>query len=223
MGHLTCAVRGLPPQTTRQMVQDNFNLTIHPESACLSGAVVEESQGNSCSTTVTFTKERNGRKRSCETLRDQFNGSYFRGQSSTISVTSDFLGLTPLSGNRKAPIQYVQKNCLRKNRKADKWLCFSVYFTHGYGGHAFKTWCSDVDEDIRKLKAWPRDFLPNRLSQEGIDARIYTLGYNANTIRRGAPNATIESTAEDLLASLIAERSSVCALERVMFELSWLI
>ena len=39
-----------------------------------------------------------------------------------------------------------------------------------------------------------------------MDARIYTLGYNANSIKKAAPNATITSAAEDLLASLIATR-----------------
>lgn len=37
-----------------------------------------------------------------------FNGSKFRGLSSTISVADDFIGLTPLSGAANAPIQYVQ-------------------------------------------------------------------------------------------------------------------
>ena len=84
---------------------------------------------------------------------------------------------------------------------------------HGLGGHAFKTWSSDVlNGDIRTLKAWPRDFLPKRLMKDGVDARIYSLGYNAKVIRKAAPNATISSAAEDLLAALYSDRSQVVLL-----------
>lgn len=89
-------------------------------------------------------------------------------------------------------------------------LLYSIYFVHGIGGHAFKTWCSDVDDDIKNLKSWPRDFLPKGLLRKEIDARVFTLGYNANIFRGAAPNADITSTAENLLASLIARSSRVC-------------
>ena len=62
---------------------------------------------------------------------------------------------------------------------------------------------------IESLKAWPRDFLPGRLSEEYINARIYTLGYNANMTRKAAPNATIDSYAEDLLSVLDGDRKEV--------------
>ena len=72
-------------------------------------------------------------------------------------------------------------------------------------------------DDIAKLKAWPRDFLPSRLKQEKINARVYSLGYNANFIKRAAPNATIASHAEDLLANLLADRSrAVCDVRQPM-------
>lgn len=81
---------------------------------------------------------------------------------------------------------------------------------HGLGGHAFKTWASDVrNSNIESLKAWPRDFLPDRLFAEEIQARIYTLGFNANLMKNAAPDATISSAAEDLLGSLYGERHAV--------------
>ncbi|KAK3172014.1 hypothetical protein OEA41_004098 [Lepraria neglecta] len=108
-------------------------------------------------------------------------------ESTTISVTDDFFGLTPLSGEADAPVH--------------------IYLVHGIGGHAFNTWASDVrDDNIETLRAWPRDFLPKRLSDENINARVYTLGYNANMIRNAAPDATVNSAAEDLLASLYGDR-----------------
>ena len=89
------------------MVEDNFNLQMSRESPCIAHLVVDETQGNSCAATVTFRQEKKGRKRSCETLRKEFNGSRWLGKNSTISVVDSFMGLTPLSGAADAKIQYV--------------------------------------------------------------------------------------------------------------------
>ncbi|MCJ1461653.1 hypothetical protein MMC07_000250 [Pseudocyphellaria aurata] len=186
MKYLTCAVRGIPANTKKESVANNFNVRISRESPCIAHVVADETQGNSCAATVTFRRETKGQKRSCETLRKEFNGSTWQGTSSTISVVDDFMGLTPLSGTADADVH--------------------VYFVHGLGGHAFRSWCSDADDDITKMTAWPRDFLPKGLLREGIKARIFSLGYNANSVRGAAPNATIQSTAEDLLAHLLADR-----------------
>lgn len=107
MKHLTCAVRGLPANTTKEMVEENFNFGISPESRCTAHLVTDETQDNSRAATVTFRNEKKGRKRSCETLRKEFDGSKWRGTSSTISVVHDFMGLMPLSGAADSKIQYV--------------------------------------------------------------------------------------------------------------------
>lgn len=213
MKHLTCVVRGLPPNTTREDVEDNFKLRISSASPCKVHVVTDETHGNSRAATVTFQDEAKGKKRSCETLKKEFNASKWLGTSSTISVGDDFMGLTPLFGTADATIQYVLFStfcCICANLTS---LC-SVYFVHGWGGHAFRTWRSDADDDITKITAWPRDLLPKRFGRENINARIFTLGYNANFIRRAAPNATIQSTAEDLLAHLLADRSNVSDMQR---------
>ena len=93
---------------------------------------------------------------------------------------------------------------------ADAFSITSVYFVHGLGGHAFKTWSSDVQGDsLLSLKAWPRDFLPKRLTRERVNARVYSIGYNANVIKKAAPNATIITAAEDLLMRLRSDRGRV--------------
>lgn len=107
MKYLTCAVRGIPANTKKNAVANNFNMRISPESPCVAHVVADESQGNLCAATVTFRRETKGKKRSCETLRKEFNGSTWLGTSSTISVVDDFMGLTPLSGAADADIQYV--------------------------------------------------------------------------------------------------------------------
>ena len=105
MKYLTATVRGLPTGTTARQVEDNFNSSIHPESPCIAGPIVEELQGGTCSTTVTFQKERKGQKRGCETLKEQFHRSHFGGLQSTISVSDEFLGLNALAGRADAPVQ----------------------------------------------------------------------------------------------------------------------
>ena len=110
MKYLTTVVRGLPHGTTSKDVENDFNLSIDSDSPCVAGPTVKELQGNTCSTTVTFRSEKHDKKRNCDSLRDHFNRSHFRGSSSTISVTDGFYGLTPLSGEVNAPIQYVPRS-----------------------------------------------------------------------------------------------------------------
>lgn len=105
MKHLTTTVRGLPPGTTRREVEHNFNQSLDLGNPCIAGPVVDEVQGRTRSTTVTFRNEKHGRD--CDKIMASFNGSHFRGQNATISVTDDFLGLTPLAGEADAPVQYV--------------------------------------------------------------------------------------------------------------------
>lgn len=107
MKYLTCSVRGLPLNTTKSAVEDHFNAQMHPDTPCAVSKIVEDVRGHSSAATVTFRKEKRGRARSCGSLREAFNRSGFRGGSKLLSVTDDFLGLTPLSGPVDAPIQYV--------------------------------------------------------------------------------------------------------------------
>ncbi|KAG8534293.1 uncharacterized protein KY384_001137 [Bacidia gigantensis] len=106
MKYLPVTVRGLPSGTTARQVEDNFNGHLNIESPCLVGPIVEELQGGSCSTTVIFQKEKKGRKRSCEDIKDSFHLSRFESGSTqaTISISDDFLGLNALAGRRDAPI-----------------------------------------------------------------------------------------------------------------------
>ena len=117
MKYVTATVRGLPHDATQANVEDNFNPAISPESPCVVSPVVDETQGHTRTTTVTFRNEKKGRKRSVEELIKSFNRSSFRGLSSTISVADHFIGLTPLSGAADAPIQYVSALFPRHNAK----------------------------------------------------------------------------------------------------------
>ena len=72
----------------------------------------------------------------------------------------------------------------------------SVVAVHGLGGDAFTTWTHP-----KSKKFWLRDFLPQQLP----DARIMTLGYNADAAF-GQSVATVVDHAKSLLAGLIDER-----------------
>lgn len=115
MKYVTATVRGLPPYATQFHVQNNFNPAISVESPCVVSPVVDEIQGDSRTTTVTFRNEKKGRKRTVDELINFFNRSRFGGLSSTISVADHFIGLTPLSGAADAPIQYVSASFSRYN------------------------------------------------------------------------------------------------------------
>jgi hypothetical protein len=61
-----------------------------------------------------------------------------------------------------------------------------MYFIHGLGGHAFKSW--SIDRGFPQM--WPRDFLPNDIKERPLDphfpegpklaGRFSTIGYRAN-------------------------------------------
>ena len=114
-------------------MESNFNLSIDPHSPCVAGPVVDELQGNTCSTTVTFRNEKHGKHRSCEALREHFNRSNFRGLSTTISVTDDFFGLTPLFGEADAPVQYVPWTRYQGNQEL---ISFVVAYTSSMASEA---------------------------------------------------------------------------------------
>ena len=119
MGHTTAVVRGLPKGTTKSQVEDHFNQSIDTNSPCVAGPIVDELQGNTCSTTVTFRDGRiSGKAGKSQKIMKKFNALGFRGApDSTISVTDSFLGLTPLAGEANAPVQYVPLvNSLRNVR-----------------------------------------------------------------------------------------------------------
>ena len=105
MKYLTVTVRGIPAGTTTRQAQDNSNAHIHAESPCIAGPIVEEVQGATCSTAVTFQKEKKGEKRDCENLRERFHRSQFGWRRSTIAVSDRLLGLNALARPIDAPIQ----------------------------------------------------------------------------------------------------------------------
>ncbi|EAA29626.2 hypothetical protein NCU07369 [Neurospora crassa OR74A] len=90
---------------------------------------------------------------------------------------------------------------------------FDMYFVHGLGGHAFKSWSTDKGAP----HMWPRDFLPNDIKARPLDpmnwhgpklaGRLATVGYRASAMCASAATATIDKISQNFLNHLRADRT----------------
>ena len=80
---------------------------------------------------------------------------------------------------------------------------------HGLGGHAFYTWCNLKQDHLTDICHWPRDLLPQELQRHRVRARVSTIGYNANVMRRADQTATLENLADSLLSELKLQKLDV--------------
>ena len=85
-----------------------------------------------------------------------------------------------------------------------------LVFVHGLNGEPDRTWTSKTNNCL-----WPRDLLPSAVEEEKV--RILTFGYDADvtqTLGEGVTKDKIHNHAENLVASLVANRSLRHAKER---------
>lgn len=90
-----------------------------------------------------------------------------------------------------------------------------MYFIHGLGGHAYRTWSTDKDFP----HMWPKDFLPNSIKERPLNAdnpygpklagRFSTIGYRASAMDTWSATTTIERAAENLLSTIRTDRPEV--------------
>ncbi|KAK3951028.1 hypothetical protein QBC32DRAFT_344984 [Pseudoneurospora amorphoporcata] len=90
---------------------------------------------------------------------------------------------------------------------------FDMYFVHGLGGHAFKSWSTDKGAP----HMWPRDFLPDDVKARPLNPRKWegqklagrfaTVGYRASAMFASAATATVDKISQNFLNHLRADRT----------------
>lgn len=82
-----------------------------------------------------------------------------------------------------------------------------IVAVHGLGGHYKDTWTSDNGA------FWLKDFLPKQLSDSNITTRIFSYGYNAETLVTSS-GLDIVDVARNLLHRIRLERESTAESRR---------
>lgn len=213
--YTTVALHNLPPDIEKQQISNKLERIAAEKSCRVSlGPLVNiyDADRNyvvSRSTTVSL----QGSK--WENVVSNLGGLQIASNSSQQAARVDrgFLGITSLAEIEGSTIEYeasLSELTDYLGHLLMRYSIDSIYNIHGLGGHAFESWACDIDDgNPASIKAWPRDFLPEKFKNRGLKARFATIGYNANVVRNVDVTGSIRSTAEELLSRLIAERPKV--------------
>ncbi|KAK3330784.1 hypothetical protein B0H66DRAFT_74682 [Apodospora peruviana] len=193
--YLTLTVRNLPLGTTKEDIIGTIN-RLYQNAQPVVGLLVKDANRASLSATVTIRQDTDEK---CRQLRDNLNLKDFFPRApetevveSKIVVNDEFLGVTTVAEHENAQ--------------------FDIYFIHGLGGHAFRSWATDKGFP----QMWPRDFLPNDVRERPLDpknpngprlaGRFSTIGYRASTVNTWSATTTIDRAAENLLGAIATDR-----------------
>lgn len=90
-----------------------------------------------------------------------------------------------------------------------------MFFIHGLGGHAYRSW--STDRDLSQM--WPKDFLPHDIKERPLNpnhptslnlaGRFSTVGYRASVQGTYSATTTIEKAAENLISTIQISRPQV--------------
>ncbi|KAK4197803.1 hypothetical protein QBC40DRAFT_308773 [Triangularia verruculosa] len=195
--YLTLTVRNLPPGTTKQDVCNHINARFQnarPEV----GPVVKDPNGQTFCTTVTVRQDTEDK---CKILLRDLNLRKIFPlypttdmRESELNVSDEFIGVTTLAEHDN-PL-------------------FDLYFVHGLGGHAFKSWSTSADTASPRI--WLRDLFPDDIKARPVNrdnpngpklaGRFSTIGYRASSVGSNSAIMTIEKAAENLLNMLRTDR-----------------
>ncbi|KAK5653066.1 hypothetical protein OQA88_9352 [Cercophora sp. LCS_1] len=196
--YLALAIRNLPAGTTAQDVREHINrVASNPQPVV--GPIVKDPNRPTFYTTVTIRQDSDDK---CKTLRDKLNLTDFFPRApetvvrdSKIAVHDEFLGVTTVAEHEDAQ--------------------FDMYFIHGLGGHAYRSWSTDRNFP----QMWPKDFFPNDVRQSPVNprdpsgpklaGRFSTVGYRASALNTWSATTTIEKAAENLINTIQTSRPAV--------------
>ncbi|KAK4189032.1 hypothetical protein QBC35DRAFT_514333 [Podospora australis] len=193
--YMTFSIRNLPPGTTKDDVRALIN-TAKGDAAPRVGQLIKAPNLKTLTTTVTL---RQSSVEKLKDLRNKLNKTTIFPENPTssmvtseIAVSDEFMGITTLVEHKDAQ--------------------FDLYFIHGLGGHAFRSW----NADDGPTSMWPKDLLPAEIEERPMDpenehglklaGRFSTIGYSANAQSSHPATTTIEKAAEDLLNSIRVDR-----------------
>ncbi|KAK0628411.1 hypothetical protein B0T17DRAFT_152656 [Bombardia bombarda] len=197
---LTLSIRNLPMGTTAQDVCDHINRSYSNAQPTV-GPIVKEPNRPRLYTTVTIRQDDSDK---CKSLRNGLNAKPFIPRHPTtnvketeIKVNDEFLGVTTVAEHDNPQ--------------------FDLYFIHGLGGHASKSWSTDKGFPYM----WPKDFLPDDVKERPLDpnnpdgpklaGRFSVIGYRADWRKTWSATTSIEKNAENLLSAIKTDRPEGCA------------
>ncbi|KAJ4402710.1 hypothetical protein N0V85_005256 [Neurospora sp. IMI 360204] len=194
--YMTLTIRNLPLGTTEKDVFEHIRRQ-RPDSDPIVNPLTKETNQRTLCAVVTIRQET---EEKCKALRDRLNLTRIYPKhpagdvrDSAVMVSDEFLGVTTIAEHDDPQ--------------------FDMYFVHGLGGHAFKSWSTDKGAP----HMWPRDFLPddvkarplNPMRWEGrkLAGRFATVGYRASAMFASAATATIDKISQNFLNHLRADQT----------------
>ncbi|KAK3497159.1 uncharacterized protein B0T23DRAFT_437943 [Neurospora hispaniola] len=194
--YMTLTIRNLPLGTTEDDVFEHIRRQRHDSDPIVNPLTKETNQRTLCAV-VTIRQET---EEKCKVVRDKLHLTRIYPKfpagdvkDSVVMVSDEFLGVTTIAEHDDPQ--------------------FDMYFVHGLGGHAFKSWSTDKGAP----HMWPRDFLPNDIKARPLDpmnwhgpklaGRLATVGYRASAMCASAATATIDKISQNFLNHLRADRT----------------
>jgi hypothetical protein len=217
--YVTLSVSGIGSTATERDVRRYFERMLPGCEPVVSDLVRDPHNGTNV-TTVTFKrKSKQACKRAINKLKDEGRLIDAVAFSHTLAFSQSFLDLTLLASKSSdptfeyAPIPtfpaFLYIYIYQLSVASELIMSCSVYFVHGLGGSAFKTFASK-SSDHKKVKMWARDFLPDVLDHSTLGkGRYLTFGYPAPIIDSNRITESIKDTAQNLLRAIMQERGIV--------------
>ncbi|KAK3498668.1 hypothetical protein B0T13DRAFT_503097 [Neurospora crassa] len=194
--YMTLTIRNLPLGTTENDVFEHIRRQRHDSDPIVNPLTKETNQRTLCAV-VTIRQET---EEKCKVVRDKLHLTRIYPKfpagdvkDSVVMVSDEFLGVTTIAEHDDPQ--------------------FDMYFVHGLGGHAFRSWSTDKGAP----HMWPRDFLPDDIKARPLDpmnwhgpklaGRLATVGYRASAMCASAATATIDKISQNFLNHLRADRT----------------
>jgi len=229
MAFLALNIRNLPSGTTPQDVVDHINRRASNARPVV-GPIVRDPTQQTYYTTVIVRQDSDAK---CKALSSKLHLTEFFPRApespvrdTKITVSDEFLGVTTVAEHDNPQFEYASPSLPLLHSllsfadwrlTASLFLPPSVYFVHGLGGHAYRSWSTDRDLPFPQM--WPKDFFPNDVgsrpanpndpSGPKLAGRFSTVGYRASALDTWSATTTIKKAAENFINTIQTSRPAV--------------